>query len=122
VQVLAEYCNVRNAFKHFKTERARLENRLRLAIAEREGIRWPQGKITWRNTKDREITNWEGLARGLLTEKDAETRKTLMGLQTRTKPGGRRLHIKSEWLTAEDDEDETKEITECPLPAIPAKL
>jgi len=72
-----------------------MEHRIKLAIADKEGLAWPGGTFTWRRTQDGEEIDWESLGRGLLNEKDKETAQTLLGLYTQPKPGSRRMRFTS---------------------------
>jgi hypothetical protein len=65
---------------------------LKDCIGEREGLRWADGKFTWRKTADKTVVNWESLATGLLNDiKDPEIRETLLGLHTTKVEGYRRI-------------------------------
>jgi predicted phage-related endonuclease len=92
-------------------ERACLENRLKLAVGEREGLYWPEGKFTWRKTRDQTVTDWESMATGLLHAhvKDAEERETLTGIYRTTKPGPRRVLLESDLLRRRHETEEEED-------------
>ena len=70
-----------------------MENQIKLAIADREGLEWRRGRFTWKRTKDGVTVDWESMAKGLLNEKDKDQAETLMGIYTKPKPGIRRIHF-----------------------------
>ena len=98
-----EYADVRLLRQDAKEQCDKMENQIKLAIGNREGLEWPGGNFTWRKTKDGEKVNWESLARGLLNEKDAELQKTLLGIHTEPKPGERRMRFVSYARDVRDD-------------------
>jgi predicted phage-related endonuclease len=110
IVLMTEYAGVRVMESELKRTRKELENNIKLAIADREGLIWEHGKFTWRKTKDTPKTNWESIARGLMFEyvKDESLRTTLLEMHTRVKPGPRRILFQSDLLAVpeEDDSDE----------------
>ena len=105
VAMLEQYAQLRVEQKEMAEERAELENLIKLAIREREGLVWFGGKFTWRKTKDRTITNWEAIARGLLTQVDPDTREALLSMHTYVKAGYRRVLLDSDLLREKNDDD-----------------
>lgn len=99
IEKLTEYARLRIAQRTLVDEKARIENEIKLAIADHEGLVWDTGKFTWRKTKDRTVIDWQSIAVGLLSQyvTDPETRGTLLGLHTSTRPGPRRI-----WFDCED--------------------
>lgn len=97
--MLLDYATVRAAQDSLKTTRAEMENTLKKAIGEREGIFSPSGRFTWRLTKDKAETDWQSLAITLLTNhvKDETARAALMESHTHSKPGTRRI-----WFNYDD--------------------
>jgi hypothetical protein len=87
-----------------------LENLLKAAIKDREGLQWPGGKFTWRKTKDGTTTQWESLALGLLNQFVAteQERADLLAFYTTPKPGYRKVRIDHPLLKkgAEDQREE----------------
>jgi len=108
IEMLDTYITVRAMLFEAEHERKVLECEIKAAIGDDEGLRWPWGKFTWRKTKDTEKINWQAIALGLLNKfvPDAEERKTLIGIQTRTKPGTRRIHVTHPGLKPEHEEEE----------------
>lgn len=100
IALLDQYAQVRLEQKDLAEQRARLENQIKLAIAEREGLVWFGGKFTWRKCKDKAVTDWESMALGLMNQyvKDEATRATLMEMYTYTKSGSRRIWFDSDLL------------------------
>jgi predicted phage-related endonuclease len=94
--LLGRYAAVRVTEKAAKDARAELENRIKLAIGDREGLVWPTGKFTWRKTKDKIVTDWKSMAKGLAQQylADDEARATLTGIYTRPEEGQRRIYFK----------------------------
>ena len=94
-KLLDQYAGWRVA-RTVSTERCKeMENQIKLAIKDREGLEWDGGSFTWRKTKDGVEIHWEAIARGLLNEKDKETQATLLDLHTTPKPGERRMRFVS---------------------------
>lgn len=93
--LLEEYVDVRLFEREAKERRARLENQIKLAIADKEGLTWPDGKFTWRRTKDGSATDWEKLAEALLADyvEDPKMRRRAIAEHTQPRPGGRRIRI-----------------------------
>jgi predicted phage-related endonuclease len=111
IELLARYGKLRNSQKTLIKERLELENKLKDAIKDREGLEWPGGRFTWRRAKDSRITNWEGLALTMMSNfvrlkdgsKDEETWKKLLEDHTWTKPGSRRIWFSSDENFAEEE-------------------
>jgi predicted phage-related endonuclease len=104
--LLGKYTAVRITERAAKEARTLLENQIKLAIGDREGLYWPDGKFTWRNTKDRLVTNWQAMAKGLAQRflKDDEERATLTGIHTNPVRGTRRIYFKSRQFVDTDPE------------------
>jgi putative phage-type endonuclease len=102
-QMLAAYAGVRADQIELQRERDELENSIKLAIADREGLLWPDGKFTWRKTKDREVVDYKSLSLGLINQfiPDAAERKTLVEFYTTIKPGIRRIYFDCDLVAAE---------------------
>jgi len=98
------YITVRADQTKLMTMRSEMEAEIKRMIGEREGLEFPQGKITWRRTKDGSKTDWQSIALGLLHEKPKDTRETLMGLHTKPKPGGRRFLLDSPLVKEPEEE------------------
>lgn len=95
IAVLTEYVNVRVAEKELEGRRAELETQLKAAIRDHEGLEWPEGKFTWRKTKDGHKTDWESMSLGLLHEfiKDEPAREERINFYTRPIPGYRKIRL-----------------------------
>jgi putative phage-type endonuclease len=102
VAVLEEYTQVRLLRQDAKAQCEKMENQIKLAIGEREGLEWPGGTFTWRRTKDGIEVDWESLGKGLLNEKDKETAATLLGIYTKPKPGQRKIRFVSNAVDVSD--------------------
>jgi putative phage-type endonuclease len=106
IAILREYEQVRIEQKAIEEERTVLENQLRKAVGDREGLTWFGGKFTWRKTRDRKITDWESMALGLLNQfvKDPQQRADLESFYTRTREGSRRILLQSDAFKEEKEE------------------
>jgi predicted phage-related endonuclease len=107
IALLAEYGNLRVEQKAMARARATLENQLKDAIKDREGIEWPEGRFTWRKTKDSQVIDWESMAIALRTHyiKDEDARAKVTADHTRPKPGTRRIHFRSDLFTETEEAD-----------------
>jgi predicted phage-related endonuclease len=64
--LLDTYLELRLKQKELSTTQAEMETMLKAAIKDREGLRWGDGRFTWRKQKGR--TDWKSLAISLLYE------------------------------------------------------
>lgn len=92
-ELLDRYAEVRRGYTRFDNERKDLEAKLKAALGDRAGLRWPGGRFTWKVTKDSITTEWEQLASALL-ERIPNADK-LLEEYTYPKPGVRRIYYKS---------------------------
>lgn len=69
------------------------EARVKAQIGVHSGIVGRDYKITWKNTKASEKTNWEMVAKGLLNQLPPDQRKALVSIQTNEVPGSRRFLV-----------------------------
>jgi len=101
IMLLTEYARVCQEQETAENRRAEIENALRLAIGDSEGLVWPAGRLTWKLLEDRKHMDWESLARTLLTNyiKDQAAREALLAEYTRMKPGSRRLSFRPDAAT-----------------------
>jgi putative phage-type endonuclease len=88
---LNEYAQLRAELDQRETRREELENQLKQAIGEAEGVSWLGGKLTWKKTKDRSSTDWEELARSQLVGYAPDEQAALIQEHTHPVPGSRRL-------------------------------
>jgi predicted phage-related endonuclease len=95
VALLEEYAGVRQDQIEATDRRKEMENQIKLAIADREGLVWDGGKFTWRRTSDRKIIDWKSLATYMLNTRirEEEEREALRQEYTETEPGYRRIHF-----------------------------
>lgn len=100
---LAEYVDVRLDEVEIVAMRDELENKLKHAIGNSEGLSWPGGKFTWRKTKDGKKIHWENIARGLFNQfmPDEKEREDWIELQTSVEEGYRRIHLTSDYFAEE---------------------
>lgn len=108
VDLLEQYAQVRVQEAQARAARGSLENQIKLAIADHEGLYWSHGKFTWKKTKDGTKVDWESAARGLLQRfiTDKAERDTLMGIYTKPKPGYRRIYFRSDLMPDLEDNGE----------------
>jgi predicted phage-related endonuclease len=91
IALLDRYAQVRVEEKKWKKEKDVLENKLKDAVQDREGLSWPHGVFTWRKTKDGTEIRWMDMAIGLRQQhlKTEEDRQNLTEFYTVPKPGHR---------------------------------
>lgn len=99
-RLLDDYVAIRGALCGLTEQREAMEFQLEEAIGEREGLEWPDGKFTWRKTKDGRTTDWESMAIGLMNVHltDPLAQDELRAFYTRVKPGYRKLRLDSKSL------------------------
>jgi predicted phage-related endonuclease len=104
---LEEYAQIRIDYKELEGMKKRAEMLFKLAIAHQEGLQWENGKITWRLTKDKTVTRWEGMALALLNAhvKDPEVRAQVLADHQYTKTGGRRLRFEYDGIVDEGGDE-----------------
>jgi predicted phage-related endonuclease len=105
IEQLRRYGRLKAEQRVLAKERALLENQIKDAIKDREGLVWDGGRFTWRRAKDTTWVDWESMAIGLRTHyiKDEDARLKLTEEYTHTKAGSRRI-----WF-ASDEFAETEE-------------
>ncbi len=91
--LVAAYAEVRSEFDEKKTLKEAMENQIKEAIGETDGILVPGGKVTWKLSKDSVHTDWELIARTVLRDLLHEDADALIRVATSTKPGSRRFHF-----------------------------
>lgn len=107
--LLDDYLSVRVKLNQLTEEKGRMESRIKEAIAQHEGVRWADGRVTWRRTKDGKTTDWHAMALGLQNQflTDPAQRKWWEDFYTKKKLGTRRFLLTSRLLKepeAEADE------------------
>jgi putative phage-type endonuclease len=102
----------RHALACWENEKTEIETRLKLAIGEHEGFAGDFGKITWRKTKDSEVTNFARAFDWLAEDcKLPElSKQQILEACTHTKPGIRRFLFtpRKEWYGSFREEDSRK--------------
>jgi predicted phage-related endonuclease len=88
---LNEYSELRLQNKDLEKEIKRLELLIKARIADAEGIRWPNGRITYRADKSSIETDWKELGLDLLKSATPEERELIIKGYSEVKPGSRRL-------------------------------
>jgi predicted phage-related endonuclease len=106
--LIDRYRPVRAEFNRLKKTKADMEMQIKLAIGEATGLEWPVGahdfeQITHKKCKDGIVVEWESVARGLATKVTPDDWQTIVGLQTIDKVGSRRLRVKFEKETDNDE-------------------
>lgn len=89
----AELSATRKCLADLEERKAELEARLKLVIADAEGIQGGSWRATWKKTKDSSSVNWEAVVKHL--PQDEQLKKLIRGA-TRTKPGVRRFLFKTQ--------------------------
>lgn len=87
--IMAELAMIRAREERLAEGRAEAENKLKAIIGEAEGIQSAAGKITWKNNKDSEKVDWEGLGRVYLATMEPYARANELSNYTTIKPGAR---------------------------------
>jgi predicted phage-related endonuclease len=114
IEELRRYGRLRAEQGALKKERDRLENWLKAAVKEREGLVWDGGRFTWSLCKDAHVPNWEALAQTLLTNhvrlkdgsgRDEETIAKLIEDHSYTKAGTRRVWFRSDESFGDEEEE-----------------
>lgn len=107
IAMLNEYTEVRQQADLLNARRKILEAGIKGAIKDSEGLTFPDGKFTWRRTKDSTVTNWAEMSLGLLHvhESDPAKREAIIDFYTRPKPGTRRIRFTHKALKEEEGED-----------------
>lgn len=93
---LDEYAVLRAQSDVIESRRDELENQLKQAIGEAEGLSWSRGKLTWKKSKDHAAVNWEELAENQLVGYSKEEKAALVAQYTETVHGSRRLYFRPE--------------------------
>jgi|AmaraimetP72IA01_FD_contig_31_2851218_length_3383_multi_16_in_0_out_0_4 putative phage-type endonuclease len=95
IELLVQYAEVRDAERQINAEKAKLEDKLRFAVADREGIEVPGSyTFTWRRTKDSIEIDYKSMAIGLAQKYlGDEERRTLTGIYTHPVAGYRKIRF-----------------------------
>jgi predicted phage-related endonuclease len=108
VKLLNEYVALRVEQKVQKARQVEMETTLKAWIKDREGLEWPDGRFTWRRTKDGLETDWQSMATGLLYGlPDEAQRAEILARYTHPKPGYRKIRIDHPALRQDAAEQET---------------
>jgi predicted phage-related endonuclease len=104
IALLESYALVRELQQTATSRRHEMENEIKLAIGDREGLEWPDGKFTWRRTQGKTTINWKALGTHLLLTriKEEEEREALRAEYTKVEPGTRRIHFVCDALDISD--------------------
>jgi putative phage-type endonuclease len=105
VELLARYSEVRAAEAEIKSKKSELENKLRLAVADKEGIELPGAyTFTWRRTKDSHTINYESMAIALKQKfLDERQRQELDEFYAVTTPGFRKIRFTDHTRAKEEE-------------------
>jgi putative phage-type endonuclease len=91
IALLTEYRATLIDLDRAEQHRDKLQNFVKMRIAEAEGLKWDGGKVTWRRTEDRSVTDWELVANHLGVRIPAPEFEKIIERYTNTKPGTRRF-------------------------------
>jgi predicted phage-related endonuclease len=105
MDLLRLYANVRLEMKPLADHKKKLENELKLAVGDHDGLVWADGRFTWKNVKDKTLTDWKAIAQKFLEGESQERREELVAQWSFTKRGSRRIYFRSTWVPEEDDDD-----------------
>lgn len=102
VELLEELRGVRAKFDRIEEHKETLQNRVKLAIAESEGLRLPDGdKVTYRLSKSTIGVDWHRIAR-ILCDDELQMQALIAENQVVTKQGSRRLVVPRSWGESEE--------------------
>jgi putative phage-type endonuclease len=87
-EIIASLVKARGDTKYAEAVEGKLENQVKAAIGEAEGIWSVSGKFTWKRSKDRPSTDWEKAASEMLVV-IPDAGKTIIEANTKTKEGSR---------------------------------
>lgn len=96
--LISRYAQAREVNASGEQVEEELKAALQAAIGDAEGIQCPLGKITWKNNKDGQATDWQAVARALKAPQE------LVEQHTTAKPGARvfRFHPAKETQNGRD--------------------
>jgi predicted phage-related endonuclease len=77
-----------------KAQRQKLENELKAIIGDRDGVTSPYGRVTWRNDKDSEVTDYKAAFQLLRAQYDPVVADAIKQACTDTKTGVRRFLLR----------------------------
>lgn len=89
--LIEELASIKASAAGHKERQADLEAKLKARIGENAGFSWGAGKLTWKPTKGKTVTDHESLAKELLDARSPEEAKALIAKHTTTEPGVRRF-------------------------------
>lgn len=102
VEAVRDLLRVRTNKAQIETREEALVAAIQMRMGEASVLTGPGFRVTWKRTKDSQITDWHLLASGLLNEREEEEKQTLISLHSTTRDGYRRFVVKD--LTLKDDE------------------
>jgi len=113
MRMIEDYVAARVVERELTQGKKTVANQLKQAIGDREGLEFPEGRFTWRKTKDSEYIDFQSLALTLMTRyvKEPEERTALYDLHTHVKKGARRIYCSHPSLKDEPADAETKMAT-----------
>jgi predicted phage-related endonuclease len=83
-----------------------LENQIKLAVGNADGLTWPNGKFTWKRTKDSTRTDWEALAGSLMSSLNDQERAIHKAAFAEVRPGVRRIYFHCTEVTPQHGHDD----------------
>lgn len=98
VRLMVDYARTWKIRKAAELEVTRLENELKLAVGDAEGLETDGARFTWKNIKDSTKTDWEALAASLMGPMGKDERATLITEFSKTVQGIRRIHFAAKGL------------------------
>lgn len=75
--------------KEAEAREAELKQRLMLAMGETQKLDGPGWRVSWKRSKDRVVTHWDLIAKGLLNQQDEETASALVSMHSDIEEGRR---------------------------------
>lgn len=94
--MLDDYSALRYLIRTVTKQKDEIEDKLIERIAWSEGLKWQHGKMTYKRTRDRTETNWQGLALSQLEGYTQEEKRVFIDQYKETKWGYRRIYFKDD--------------------------
>jgi len=91
--LLRDYAEIRRRQEAVVEHRDKLEALLKERIGDAQGLRFPEGRFTWKKSRDRSETNWEELAQSLLDGMAQDEKDGWIEQHTHPRRGERRIHF-----------------------------
>jgi predicted phage-related endonuclease len=99
IETLEQYAQARAERDCAQGDITLFENQIKLAIGNADGLVWPNGKFTWKRTKDSTRVDWESLAGSLMASLNDSERAAHKAAFSEVRPGIRRIYFQCRGTT-----------------------